>query len=139
MGLHRSEIISGYTKAINKTIDILDELVEKGSETMDVRNKDEVVSRMEAVVASKQFVQEDILCSLLADACIQVRPKNPVNFNVDNVCVVKLLGGGLHNCSIVRGMVLKTDAVGIIKQMENAKVHYLSLCFLHAKTSALTA
>ena len=37
MGLHPSEIISGYTKAIAKTIQILEELVEEGSETMDVQ------------------------------------------------------------------------------------------------------
>ncbi|KAF7147278.1 hypothetical protein RHSIM_Rhsim03G0001500 [Rhododendron simsii] len=122
MGLHPSEIIIGYTKAINKTIEILDELVEKGSEKMDVRIKEEVIKRMKAAVASKQFGQEDILCSLIADACIQVCPKNPANFNVDNVRVAKLLGGGLHNCTIVRGMVLKTDAVGSIKRVEKAKV-----------------
>ncbi|KAF3442210.1 hypothetical protein FNV43_RR16126 [Rhamnella rubrinervis] len=121
-GLHPSEVISGYTKAINKTVEILDELVEKGSETMDVRNKDEVVSRTKAAIASKQFGQEDILSSLVADACIQVCPKNPANFNVDNVRVVKLLGGGLHNCTVVRGMVLKSDAVGSIKRIEKAKV-----------------
>ncbi|KAF7819289.1 T-complex protein 1 subunit theta [Senna tora] len=122
MGLHPSEIISGYTKAINKTVEILDELVEKGSESMDVRSKEQVVSRMKAAVASKQFGQEDILCSLVADACIQVCPKNPANFNVDNVRVAKLLGGGLHNSTVVRGMVLKSDAVGTIKRMEKAKV-----------------
>lgn len=122
MGLHPSEIISGYSKAINKTVEILEELVEKGSEKMDVRNKEQVVSRMKAAVASKQFGQEDILCPLIADACIQVCPKNPVNFNVDNVRVAKLLGGGLHNCTVVRGMALKTDAVGSIKRVEKAKV-----------------
>ncbi|XP_058204781.1 T-complex protein 1 subunit theta-like [Rhododendron vialii] len=122
MGLHPSEIIIGYTKAINKAIEILDELVEKGSEKMDVRIKEEVIKRMKAAVASKQFGQEDILCSLIADACIQVCPKNPANFNVDNVWVAKLLGGGLHNCTIVRGMVLKIDAVGSIKRVEKAKV-----------------
>lgn len=59
-------------------------------------------------------------------ACIQVCPKNPANFNVDNVRVVKLLGGGLHNCTIVRGMVLKSDAVGSIKRIEKAKVTLIS-------------
>lgn len=49
-------------------------------------------------------------------------PKNPANFNVDNVRVAKLLGGGLHNSTVVRGMVLKTDAVGSIKHAEKAKV-----------------
>ncbi|KAK7846194.1 t-complex protein 1 subunit theta [Quercus suber] len=114
MGLHPSEIISGYTKAINKTVEILEELVENGSETMDVRNKEQVLSRIRAAVASKQFGQEDILCSLVAD--------NPANFNVDNVRVAKLLGGGLHNSTVVRGMVLKSDAVGSLKQIEKAKV-----------------
>ncbi|CAI8605526.1 unnamed protein product [Vicia faba] len=122
MGLHPSEIISGYTKAINKTVEILDELVEEGSDNMDVRDKEQVVSRMKAAVASKQFGQEDTICSLVADACIQVCPKNPVNFNVDNVRVAKLLGGGLRNSTVVRGMVLRNDAVGSIKRMEKAKV-----------------
>ncbi|KAK3006735.1 hypothetical protein RJ639_016086 [Escallonia herrerae] len=122
MGLHPSEIIIGYTKAINKTIELLEESIEEGSEQMDVKNKDEVISRMRSAVASKQFGQEDFLCPLIADACIQVCPKNPANFNVDNVRVAKLLGGGLHNSTIVRGMVLKSDAVGSIKRMEKAKV-----------------
>ncbi|GFY99868.1 TCP-1/cpn60 chaperonin family protein [Actinidia rufa] len=122
MGLHPSEIITGYTKAIDKVVQILDELVEEGSAIMDCRNKDEVIKRMKAAVASKQFGQEDILCPLIAEACIQVCPKNPANFNVDNIRVAKLLGGGLHNCTIVRGMVLKGDAVGTIKQVEKAKV-----------------
>ncbi|CAL9112136.1 unnamed protein product [Musa acuminata var. zebrina] len=122
MGLHPSEIISGYTKAINKTIEILDELVEKGSETMDVRSKEEVVSRMKAAVASKQFGLEQLLCPIIADACIQVCPKNPANFNVDNVRVAKLLGGGLHNSTVVHGMVLKNDAIGTIKRVEKAKI-----------------
>ncbi|PNY14661.1 T-complex protein 1 subunit theta-like protein, partial [Trifolium pratense] len=122
MGLHPSEIISGYTKAIAKTIEVLDTLVEEGSDNMDVRNKEQVISRMKAAVASKQFGQEDTICSLVADACIQVCPKNPVNFNVDNIRVAKLLGGGLRNSTVVRGMVLKSDAVGSIKRMENAKV-----------------
>ncbi|KAK8633246.1 hypothetical protein V6N13_014094 [Hibiscus sabdariffa] len=121
-GLHPSEIISGYTKAITKTIEVLEELVEKGSENMDVRDKEQVVTRMKAAVASKQYGMEDILSSLIADACIQVSPKNPANFDVDNVRVIKLVGGGLHNCMVIRGMVLKGDAVGSITHVEKAKV-----------------
>jgi chaperonin GroEL (HSP60 family) len=58
-------------------------------------------------------------------ACIQVCPKNPVNFNVDNVRIAKLVGGGLHNSAVVPGMVLRTDAVGTIKHIEKAKVRSL--------------
>ena len=45
-------------------------MVESGSEKMDVRDKDEVVSRMRAAVASKQFGQEEIICSLVADVSV---------------------------------------------------------------------
>ncbi|THG14540.1 hypothetical protein TEA_011117 [Camellia sinensis var. sinensis] len=72
MGLHPSEIIIGYPKATNKTVEILDELVEKGSEKMDVRNKDEVIKRMKATVASKEFGLEDILCPLIAEVVMFV-------------------------------------------------------------------
>lgn len=75
MGLHPSEIIIGYNKAINKTIELLDELVEAGSENMNVKDKNEVISRMKSAVASKQFGLEDVLCPLVAEACIQVCPK----------------------------------------------------------------
>ncbi|KAJ6349453.1 hypothetical protein OIU77_006935 [Salix suchowensis] len=98
-----SEIISGYNKSIDKAIEILGELVEPGSENMDVRNKEEVIFRMKAA------------------ACIQVCPKNPANFNVDNVRVAKLVGGGLNNSSIVHGMVLKGDTVGTMKRVEKGK------------------
>ena len=52
-------------------------------------------------------------------------PKNPANFNVDNVRVAKLVGGGLNNSSIVNGMVLKGDTVGTMKRVEKAKVSRL--------------
>ncbi|KAI5421088.1 T-complex protein 1 subunit theta, variant 2 [Lathyrus oleraceus] len=48
--------------------------------------------------------------------------KNSVNFNVDNVRVAKLLGGGLRNSTVVRGMVLRNEVVGSIKRIEKAKV-----------------
>ncbi len=65
-------------------------------------------------------------------------PNNPTNFNVDNVRVAKLLGGGLHNSTVVRGMVLKSDAVGSIKHIQKAKVCQLfekqHFCLFHSMT-----
>jgi len=50
-----------------QTVQILDDLVEEGSENMDVRDKEQIVSRMKAAVASKQFGLENTICSLVAD------------------------------------------------------------------------
>lgn len=41
--------------------------MEEGSENMNVRDTDEVILRMRSSVASKQFGQEDKLCSLIAE------------------------------------------------------------------------
>lgn len=49
-----------------QTIELLDGLVEKGSENMNVTDKNEVISRMKSAVASKQFGLEDVLCPLVA-------------------------------------------------------------------------
>lgn len=45
----------------------------------------QVERRIRAAVSSKINGYEDTLCPLVAEACIDVCPKNPVNFNVDNV------------------------------------------------------
>ena len=50
-----------------------------------------------------------VLARPLLQACIAVCPKNPASFNVDNVRVVKIPGGGVHDSAVVRGMVLKRD------------------------------
>ncbi len=49
-------------------------------------------------------------------------PKNPHNFNVDNVRVVKIVGGAIHDSTVVNGMVLKRDAEGTVKEAKDAKV-----------------
>ncbi|CAI5464801.1 unnamed protein product [Closterium sp. Yama58-4] len=121
-GLHPSEIIAGYAKATDKVLEELETLVAEGSDKVDVRSKTEVEKRLVAAVASKQFGSEPVLCPLIADACMQVCPNNPNNFNVDNVRVAKILGGGLHDSKVVRGMVLKTDSTGTIKHATKAKI-----------------
>jgi T-complex protein 1 subunit theta len=53
----------------------------------------QVALRLRGSVSSKQIGYEDLLAPLIAEACIDVVPTNPHNFNVDNVRIVKILGG----------------------------------------------
>jgi T-complex protein 1 subunit theta len=123
IGLHPSEIIAGgYNKANTRALELLQELGEPASEKMDVKEKDQVVQRIVSAVASKQYGQESILCPIIAEACIQVCPANPANFNADNVRVAKILGGGINDTSVVCGMVLKSEAVGTIKKATKPKI-----------------
>lgn len=55
----------------------------------------EVKKFMFATISAKQLGLEDIICDLVANACIKVCPKDPANFNVENVRVAKLQGSNL--------------------------------------------
>ncbi len=78
-----------------QALEILDELVIVGSQDVDLKNKVEVARRLKGAISSKISGYEDMLAALVAEACIDVLPKNPVNFNVDNVRVVKIPGAAL--------------------------------------------
>eukprot|EP00983_Pelagomonas_calceolata_P051373 1142380-Pelagomonas_calceolata.AAC.4 len=81
-----------------------------------------VADRLQGTISSRVSGFEGILSKLVAEACVSVLPKNPYNFNVDNVRVVKIPGGGLADSRVVKGMVFRRDAEGTIKHVENAKV-----------------
>lgn len=82
----------------------------------------QVSQRLKGSVSSKQLGYEDLLAPLIAEACIDVLPTNPANFNVDNVRIVKIMGAALPDSHVVKGMVLKRDAEGSVKTVEDAKV-----------------
>ena len=121
-GLHPIEIADGYTKAGAKALEILDTLVIEGTEKLDVRDANAVATRIKGSISSKQFGYESLLGPLIAEACIDVVPKNPNNFNVDNVRVVKIPGGGINDSSVIKGLVIKRGVEGTIQAVENAKV-----------------
>jgi T-complex protein 1 subunit theta len=121
-GLHPSEIIEGYEKALGKTLEWLDELVVPGSETLDIKDKLAVAARLKGTLSSKQFGHEEILAKTCAEACIDVCPKNALNFNVDNVRVSKIVGSTMHENTVVQGMVIRRDCEGTVKHVKDAKV-----------------
>lgn len=73
-----------------------------GSADLDVRDRQQVARRLRGAVSSKVHGYEDLLTGLVAEACIDVCPDNPANFNVDNVRIVKLMGGGLPDSHVVK-------------------------------------
>ena len=58
-------------------------------------------------MCSKQAAYGDVLCPLIAEACIAVCPPNTANFEVDNVRVAKIVGAGVSDSSLVRGVVIR--------------------------------
>lgn len=92
----------------------------------DLRSTDELVKALSTVISSKQSGSEDILAPLVAEAVLAVLPKNPAAFNVDNVRVVKIMGGSLEQSRVIKGMVFARQPEGIIKKAHKAKVGVFS-------------
>ena len=61
-------------------------------------------------------------------------PKNPHNFNVDSVRIVKILGASLQDSHVVKGMVFGREAEGAIKNVSDAKIAIFS-CALDVQTT----
>lgn len=49
----------------------------------------------------------------MVEAALEVMPKNPANFNVDSVRVVKILGASMYDTAVVRGMVFGREPESI--------------------------
>lgn len=120
IGLHPSEIIAGYEKAGKKALEILNELVVHKVENP--RDVQQVAHAIKAAVGSHLYGFQDIIAPKIADACVQVLPKNPANFNVDNVRVAKILGLGVVDTEVVNGFVLTRGAEGTVKHVTDAKI-----------------
>lgn len=120
MGLKTADIVTGYERAQTFALEALEEMAVDKVE--DIRSQDELSKAIRTVVASKQNGNEDVLANLVAEAVLSVMPKNPVNFNVDNVRVVKIMGGSLDQSRVVKGMVFPKEPDGSIKKAKKARV-----------------
>lgn len=131
MGLKPTEIIDGFELAASK---IIDEFLPNTTvtEVKDIRNIDEVSPALRTAISSKQYGNEDFLARLVAQACISVLPtsqasgdfanEKEISFNVDNIRICKILGGGVQQSHIVNGMVFKKLVEGAHSSVKDAKV-----------------
>ncbi|THU90394.1 T-complex protein 1 [Dendrothele bispora CBS 962.96] len=134
MGLVSSEIVKGYEMACAKALEELEKLstsslpslVPPPSSSKSTAGTSAIIKALSAAlkppIASKQYSFEESLSSLVAEAALAVMPPNPKNFNVDNVRVVKIMGGSLAQSRVVRGMVFGREPEGQVKKASRAKV-----------------
>ena len=92
----------------------------------DMRSAEELRKAIITVVASKQSGSEDFLAKMVAEAVLAVLPKDPTSFNVDNIRVVKIMGGSVRQSKVVKGMVFGREPDGSVKRTRKAKVGVFS-------------
>ncbi|EMD33038.1 hypothetical protein CERSUDRAFT_118441 [Gelatoporia subvermispora B] len=120
MGLHPSEVIKGYELGSAKALEEIEKLSKIS--LPNPLTQASLADALKPAIASKQYGYEDALAALVAEAATVIMPPNPKNFNVDNVRVVKIMGGSLAGSKVVRGMVFGREPEGQIKKVKKAKV-----------------
>lgn len=122
MGLHPSEVISGYKKAGLKCIEFLEAATVEKLTTAQFFEKDAIVRLINAPISAKQEGYSKFLTSLVADACLAVMPENPANFNVDNVRVARVMGGNIFQSEVIKGVVVNRSTEGTVKHVDEARI-----------------
>ena len=126
-GLSSTDILEGFDKAAKRVVELLGNLSVFSVEN--IRDKEVVARALRSSIASKQFPYQDFLSTLVAECCISIIPENPKNFDVDNVRVVKIVGGGVRDSFLLSGMLFKRGVEGDVTSMENAKIAVYSCPF----------
>lgn len=131
MGLKPTEIIDGFELAAAKVVDdyLKDTIV---SEIKDIRNVEALLPPLKTAIASKQYGNEEFLARLVAQACISILPASQasgdlpgeadISFNVDNIRVCKIVGSGIHQSTVLNGMVFKKHTEGVHGSLKDAKI-----------------
>jgi len=121
MGLHPSQIVSGYELASKKAIEILEKST--ALEIKDIRNVDEVVKCLNSVVCSKLVGTGEFFARLIAEACIQILPENSKSFDIEYLRTVKILGKSVTDSYVMKGLIVarNTETVSI-QSVEGPKI-----------------
>ncbi|OZJ01576.1 putative T-complex protein 1 subunit theta [Bifiguratus adelaidae] len=120
MGLHPSEIVQGYEIARDKAMEILESLTV--STVTDLKSEKSLLLPIKSAIAAKQYGHEELLANLVVKAVLNVMPKNPKDFSVDAIRVVKVMGSSLYESAVVNGMVFGREPEGNIHKASQAKV-----------------
>lgn len=121
-GLHPSDIITGYTLAGKKALEILTSLVCETVEKESLRDLTIAARGVKTAISAKQLGIAPFLTDLVTRACQLTLTDNIRNFTVDNVRVVKILGGSISDSEVVSGMVIGRGAEGKVTEVFDAKV-----------------
>lgn len=134
MGVHPTEVVEGYEVAYKAALEIAESLSTRQMEGKQLFDEDQLARGIRAVVAAKQYGQEEVISKLVAKACLTVMPENPYNFNVDNIRVCKLLGGAVKDSEIIKGMVFPFQPKGQVRKVDGANIAVFTCSFDQAAT-----
>jgi thermosome len=137
--IHPTVIVSGYRKAAQKCIEILDSM----GMTVDLDDKETLKKVALTSMGSKAVgAARDHLADITVEAVKQIAEKRGENWvaDIDNIQIIKKEGKSLYDTELVRGIILDKEVVhaGMPKRVENARIALLN-CPLEIEKTEFSA
>ena len=137
--IHPTVIVSGYRKAVQKAVEIL----EKMSTTVDLEDKETLKKVALTSMGSKAVgTAREHLAEIAIESVKQIAEKRGEKWvaDIDNIQIIKKEGKSLHDTELVKGVILDKEVVhaGMPKRVENAKIALLN-CPLEVEKTEFSA
>ena len=137
--IHPTVIVSGYRKAVQKAVEILDKM----SMTVDLDDKETLRKVALTSMGSKAVgTARSHLAEIAIEAVKQIAEKRGEKWvaDIDNIQIIKKEGKSLHDTELVKGIILDKEVVhaGMPKRIENAKIALLN-CPLEVEKTEFSA
>ncbi|HDO19906.1 MAG: thermosome subunit alpha [archaeon GB-1845-036] len=138
--VHPTIIIEGYKKAMDKALEIIDEI----AVTIDPTDKETLKKAGLTTLYSKALIigSIDKLTQMAVNAVLQVAEKKDDKWavDIDNIKVEKKEGESLNDTALIYGIVLDKEVVhpGMPKRVENAKIALLN-CPIEVEKTEISA
>ncbi|EGR34619.1 hypothetical protein IMG5_005740 [Ichthyophthirius multifiliis] len=120
MGLHPSQIITGYEQALKATITYLETLTEFTVD--DPKNVEQVTKAIRSALQSKLIHYASMFSRLVSQACINSKPDNHHDFDLEFVRVCKIMGAAIEDSYVQQGLIIQRSSEGSITHVTNPKV-----------------
>ena len=134
-GIHPTMIAEAFKQAAAKAEEILISI----AKPVDLLDRESVLDAVNTCLASKVVHNNaDVLAPIAVDAVLGViDPQTATNVDLQDVRIVKQVGGTMDDTELVRGLVLERGAkhtAGGPSKIENAKIALIQFCLSAPKT-----
>lgn len=134
-GIHPTLIADSFKLAQAKAIEILQGV----AKPVDLMDRASLLNAVDTCLSSKVVHQNaDVLSPIAVDAVLAViDPATATNVDLNDVKIVKQVGGTMEDTELVKGLVLEKRAKhssGGLTKIENAKIALIQFCLSAPKT-----
>ncbi|KAL5008203.1 hypothetical protein ScPMuIL_013784 [Solemya velum] len=133
-GIHPSSISEAFQKASVKAVEILESMVTP----LDLSDRESLLKSASTALNSKVVSQySGILSPIAVNAVLKIiDPAKATNVDLNDIKIVKKLGGTVEDTELVDGLVFtqKTSGAGGPNKIEKAKVGLIQFCISPPKT-----